>query len=257
MSTTNCIGATSGAIYVSGGINVAKDIKIGGDIMLNGDVIRNGKNVISSRWNYIESDDNLIWFGSHANYNVGINTSTPSFNFDINGSLRASSITTGILHVDVGSTITNINATTITLGTLISSIINVNGNIIDEQSGMLCLRSTSFLPVCVPNGINSGYLFNKNVTMNPEYRVPITNLNSYGMYILNFAYWGINGTPSDIFSSWYLTYGDGYSSVTNLNENEYIKLNSSAGNLIFRLNGLFGNINYGKFSCAYTKLVSF
>lgn len=264
MSTTNCIGVTSGAIYVSGGINIAKDMRIGGNININGDVIKNGNVIISSRWNYIESDDNLIWFGSHGNYHVGINTTTPSFNLDVNGSIRSTSITTGILCVDTNAIITNINATTITLGTLISNIIdveqiNIKSGIINEQSGMLYLKSVDTLPVCVPNGINSGYLFNKNVTINPVYITPVTNLNSYGMYILSFAYWGINDTPSDLFSSWYVTYGDGYIKVTNLNENQYITLSNSAGNLIFRLNGLIGNTlyNYNKFSCAYTKLVTF
>lgn len=276
LSTTNCEGTTVGALYIAGGINIAKDIIIGGVISCNG-IINNNNNFVSSKWH--NDGDNIIWFGSAGNYNVGINTSTPSFNLDINGSIRANSITTGILHVDNGSTITNIYSTSITVGTLISDIVNsekIQINIaeinnaeineikigqcsINKIDEMLHFNSTNLLPVYIPNGIISGYLFNKDIYINPTYMIAVSNLKSYGLYILNFSYWS-DEKPNKIFSSWYVTYGFQYVNCNVININENISLTCIDNiNLVFNLNGKYGLpwYDYGVYSCTYTKISNF
>jgi hypothetical protein len=286
LSTTNASGSSSGSVIIFGGLNIQKDVLISGNVNVSGMttfsniaisgslVTSSGSSIVTSQWS--NNGSNLLYFGSNGSMNVGINTSTPSFNLDINGTARFSSgITTSTL-TSTSSTIpnsvfTNISSASIISTNLIntnSSITNlINTNIISTNNTLTNLITTSFTSngLLLTNGsliatfnsntIGSIFTTNGNIGINntaPTVSLDVigtgkfTNLTSAFNTIANLI--TTNLTSNSLLSTNLITTNNTLtnlintnSSITNLINTNTISTNNTLTNLIttsFTSNGL-------------------
>jgi len=138
LSTSDSTNLTTGALYVAGGVSIAKNVIIGQNLnvmqnMTVGNILMLGTlNTLSgpfsnSPWELNTSS--IYYYNTTANSNVGINTTSPIYTLDINGSSRISS---SLLAINNANTIGNIFTTGGNIGINNTSpqyALDVNGDI--------------------------------------------------------------------------------------------------------------------------------
>jgi microcystin-dependent protein len=138
VSTLNSTGITTSSLLASTGISTGSILSTGfttgaimstglttGNINFTGSLFQNGVAYLGSQWT--GTTGTTLFYGTSGSVNVGIGTSNPSFNLDVNGTMRvATSITTGVIYA-TSSTITNVvhtNTTSTNINITNSSITN-------------------------------------------------------------------------------------------------------------------------------------
>jgi hypothetical protein len=165
-STSNATAIGSGgSATILGGAAISKDLIVGGNlttgtilstglttgnINFTGSLFQNGVAYLGSQWTSTGAN---IFFGTSGSSNVGINTTSPAFNLDVNGSMRSTAVyTTNITStnlVSTTSTLPNLITTNITTSTLLAST---------SVSTSTLLATTSTIPNIIHTNITTSTL---------------------------------------------------------------------------------------------------
>ena len=152
--TTDASNSSSASLVVSGGASIAKkllvgsqvgigtsspafDLDISGDINISGDIYQNGTIYSgSSLWTGTQSGDYYI---NPVTAKVGLNTTSPSTNLDVNGGVKTLTLTAGSI-LSTNASASNLSVTNVTASTVVASNIT-SGNV--SVSNMVAANITS------------------------------------------------------------------------------------------------------------------
>ena len=172
LSTQNIVGNSGGSVYIAGGLNI-QDLNVSNTVTIanltitNSLSTSNGNTFISSPWIKVPSGISY----TSSNYNVGIQTTSPSFNLDVSGGARITeSLTTGSLNTVIGASIPNLLCSVIVSNNLYASNINTNNLFIPNTIASTGI-TTGALVISGGVGIG-GNLYTEKIYSNATITVP-------------------------------------------------------------------------------------
>jgi hypothetical protein len=154
-SSNAILNVQNGSFYSPGGGTFSKDLVINGNINFVGNLYNNGNLFNGYLWNTLNNSDIFYTSG-----NVGINTTNPNVNLQVNGNAIITNITNS------NSFISNLNTTNVTSSN--SNIVNLNTtNITSSNSIITNLNTTNITTstINVTTGITAGSIYGNNVIM--------------------------------------------------------------------------------------------